>query len=154
MCIYMSNTKVNDLKDIYQEKQSKRSPVITSQYILKVMKRFIDIVKLELKRWMNASSIILILTVMLNRSCNTISKKPYQSRQLQWYGFCFLMKFHFWKRPPIYSVRFLIPRFEVSQIVFVLPLHTSRVYTIKLSYNCCITSSTAYRVVLQSQQTQ
>jgi hypothetical protein len=50
MCIYMSNTKVNDLKDIYQGKQSKRSPVITSQYILKVMKRFIDIVKLELKR--------------------------------------------------------------------------------------------------------
>jgi hypothetical protein len=48
MYIVVFITKVNDSK--HQEKQSKRILVVTSQYILKVMNRFIEIVILELKR--------------------------------------------------------------------------------------------------------
>ncbi len=48
MSTQVSNTNVKDTR--HQEKQSKRSQVVTSQYLLIVMNRFIDLVMLELKK--------------------------------------------------------------------------------------------------------
>ena len=50
MYIVIFNTQVNNCNITHQEKQSKRSLVITGQYILKVMNSFIDIVTLEPKK--------------------------------------------------------------------------------------------------------
>ncbi|MFT7051743.1 MAG: hypothetical protein ACJAZK_002360 [Psychroserpens sp.] len=48
MSTQVSNTNVKDIR--HQKKQSKRSQVVTSQYILIVVNRFIDLVVLELKK--------------------------------------------------------------------------------------------------------